>query len=72
MTASVAAASIVAKVTRDRILRAYHDEYPEYAFDVHKGYCTGLHQSRLDALGPCPIHRLKWENVSRTIRLEQP
>ncbi len=72
VTASVAAASIVAKVTRDRILRAYHDEYPEYAFDVHKGYCTGLHQSRLDALGPCPIHRLKWENVSRTIRLEQP
>lgn len=71
VAASVAAASIVAKVTRDRIMAAYADDHPGYAFDVHKGYCTPLHQSELDAQGPCGIHRLKWDNVARTIRLER-
>ncbi|WP_040157409.1 ribonuclease HII [Nigerium massiliense] len=71
VAASVSAASIVAKVTRDRIMAGYHLEYPEYRFDIHKGYCTALHQSVLDARGPCAVHRLKWENVARTIRLEQ-
>ena len=68
---SVAAASIVAKVTRDRIMAAYAGDHPGYAFNVHKGYCTPLHQSELDAQGPCDIHRLKWDNVARTIRLER-
>jgi ribonuclease HII len=70
VAASVAAASVLAKVTRDRIMDAYHSDYPEYHFDVHKGYCTRLHQDTLDRLGPCAIHRLKWDNVARTIRLE--
>lgn len=71
VAASVAAASIVAKVTRDRIMTAYAADHPGYAFDVHKGYCTPDHQAELDARGPCAIHRMKWENVRRTIRLEQ-
>ena len=50
-------------------MRAYHDDFPRYRFDIHKGYCTKLHQDALDADGPCPIHRLKWDNVARTIRL---
>jgi ribonuclease HII len=70
MVASVAAASIIAKVTRDRIMDAYHADYPDYGFDVHKGYCTRAHQDALDERGPCGIHRLKWDNVARTIRLE--
>lgn len=70
VAASVAAASIVAKVTRDRIMTSYAADHPGYAFDVHKGYCTAEHQAELEALGPCAIHRMKWENVRRTIRLE--
>lgn len=70
VAASVSAASILAKVTRDRIMVEYADDFPDYSFAVHKGYCTSLHQSELDALGPCGIHRMKWDNVRRTIRLE--
>lgn len=70
VAASVAAASIVAKVTRDRIMTSSAADHPGYAFDVHKGYCTAEHQAELEALGPCAIHRMKWENVRRTIRLE--
>lgn len=70
VAASVSAASILAKVTRDRIMVAYAQDHPGYSFAVHKGYCTALHQSELDELGPCPIHRMKWDNVRRTIRLE--
>ena len=69
VAASVAAASVVAKVTRDRIMREYHDDYPEYRFDIHKGYCTTLHQSKLDEHGPCAIHRMNWDNVARTVKL---
>ena len=68
--ACAAAASIVAKVTRDRIMAAYASDYPDYLFEVHKGYCTPLHQGVLDERGPCAIHRLKWENVARTVRLD--
>jgi len=70
MVASVAAASVIAKVTRDRIMDAYHADYPDYGFDAHKGYCTRAHQGALDERGPCGIRRLKWDNVARTIRLE--
>lgn len=65
VAACVAAASIIAKVTRDRIMVDYAEQYPDYAFEVHKGYCTPLHQSRLDEHGPCPIHRYRFENVAR-------
>ena len=69
VAACVAAASVVAKVTRDRIMCALDASYPEYAFAVHKGYCTPLHQERLDRHGPSDIHRMRYENVSRTVRV---
>jgi ribonuclease HII len=54
---SIAAASIVAKVTRDRIMKNYHDLYPQYGFAQHKGYCTQQHVHALMKYGPCEIHR---------------
>ncbi|HYP44394.1 MAG TPA: ribonuclease HII [Propionibacteriaceae bacterium] len=69
VAACVAAASIVAKVTRDRIMCELDAQFPEYAFAVHKGYCTPLHQERLDAHGPAAIHRMRYENVTRTVRV---
>lgn len=54
---SIAAASIVAKVTRDRIMLRYHKKNPQYGFDRHKGYGTKLHFERLQEHGPCFIHR---------------
>ena len=54
---SIAAASIVAKVTRDRIMLDYHREYPQYNFAKHKGYGTAEHIRLLKEHGPCPIHR---------------
>lgn len=63
VAACVSAASVIAKVTRDRIMAGWHAQYPDYAFDIHKGYCTGLHQERLEAHGPSPIHRWCFDNV---------
>ncbi len=54
---SIAAASIVAKVTRDRIMLKYHEEYPEFCFADHKGYGTKTHMEALKVFGPCRIHR---------------
>ena len=71
VAASVAAASVIAKVTRDRFMIQYGAEFPSYQFAVHKGYCTALHQSELDSQGPCPIHRKAWDNVARTTKLER-
>ena len=68
VAACIAAASVVAKVTRDRYMAGLHERHPQYAFDVHKGYCTPLHQERLDAHGPCPEHRRRFVNV-RTAQL---
>jgi len=56
-SASVAAASILAKVTRDHLMQVYHHIYPEYGFDSHKGYPTAVHLEKLSYFGPCPIHR---------------
>jgi ribonuclease HII len=61
----VAAASVIAKVTRDRIMTGYHDEHPDYRFDVHKGYITPLHEELLTAHGPSAIHRWCFVNVRR-------
>ena len=69
VAACVAAASIVAKVTRDAIMRELDAVYPEYAFKVHKGYCTPLHQERLDVHGPSATHRMRFVNVSRTAKV---
>ena len=60
----VAAASIVAKVTRDKIMSGLHAEYPEYGFSRHKGYSTPSHMAALDAHGPSPVHRRSFVNVS--------
>jgi ribonuclease HII len=60
---SIAAASIVAKVHRDRIMRAYHDLYPAYRFDRHKGYGTALHLEAIQRFGPCPLHRRSFRGV---------
>ena len=54
---SISAASILAKVTRDRIMREYDKKYPEYGFEKHKGYGTASHISKIKEIGPCPIHR---------------
>ena len=54
---SIAAASVIAKVTRDRMMKAYHEIFPEYGFDKHKGYGSKEHIAMIQTLGPCPIHR---------------
>ena len=62
---SIAAASNVAKVTRDRIMADYENEYPGYAFGQNKGYATALHLERLRELGPCRIHRRSFAPVAQ-------
>ena len=61
--ASVAAASIVAKVTRDRLMKELETEYPGYGFSRHKGYPSKEHRESLRRLGPCPIHRKSFNGV---------
>jgi ribonuclease HII len=63
--ASVAAASIVAKVTRDRMMLEADARYPEYGFARHKGYATAEHLAALDRHGPCPLHRRTFAGVWR-------
>ncbi|MBI1822504.1 MAG: ribonuclease HII [Nitrospirae bacterium] len=60
---SIAGASVVAKVTRDRIMRMYHHQHPEYQFDHHKGYGTKEHLHRIQIHGPSPLHRLSFRGV---------
>ena len=62
-SAAIAAASIVAKVSRDRIMRRLHDDYPLYGFDGHVGYSTPLHREALLSHGPCPLHRRSFASV---------
>ncbi|HXI21247.1 MAG TPA: ribonuclease HII, partial [Gemmatimonadales bacterium] len=62
-SASVAAASIVAKVTRDRIMEAADREYPAYGFGRHKGYATPEHREALERHGPCPLHRRTFAGI---------
>lgn len=64
---SIAAASIVAKVKRDGIMRRLHEKYPDYGFDVHKGYPTPEHLEILDRLGPCPAHRMSFGPVKAAL-----
>jgi ribonuclease HII len=65
VSGSIAAASVIAKVTRDRIMVAADEDFPGYGFAEHKGYVTAVHTEALDRLGPCPIHRLRFDNVRR-------
>jgi ribonuclease HII len=63
VAACIAAASVVAKVTRDRLMVALHERFPVYDFATHKGYCTPEHQAALLANGPCEEHRFSFVNV---------
>ena len=65
---SIAAASIVAKVTRDRLMYALENTYPKYGFAQHKGYGTARHLEALRNYGPCPIHRRSFAPVARLCR----
>jgi len=62
---SIAAASVIAKVTRDRIMHEMHAVYPHYGFAQHKGYATAEHLAKLREHGPCPIHRFSFEPVAQ-------
>jgi ribonuclease HII len=64
----ISAASIVAKVTRDRLCGVMHDEYPGYGFDIHKGYGTKRHLQALERLGPCALHRTSFAPVAKARR----
>lgn len=57
LSASIAAASVLAKVSRDDLMLAYAETYPQYGFEIHKGYGTKAHYEALREYGPCPIHR---------------
>jgi ribonuclease HII len=63
---SVAAASIIAKVSRDRMMEKWHTEFPEYGFHENKGYGTPAHIEKLQVHGPCPIHRRSFAPVAQT------
>ena len=63
---AISAASILAKVCRDRLMRRWHRRYPLYGFDTNKGYPTPAHLEALSRFGPCPIHRRSFEPVRRS------
>jgi ribonuclease HII len=64
---AIAAASIVAKVTRDRIMDEYESLYPSFSFSHHKGYPTAAHLKELSECGPCDIHRKSYKPVARLV-----
>jgi len=73
LSVSIAAASIVAKVTRDRLMLEYHQRYPQYRFHIHKGYPTPEHLRLLAEYGPCEIHRRSFRPVRQALgRAGQP
>jgi ribonuclease HII len=71
LSLSIAAASIIAKVTRDRMMAAYDTEYPGYGFAGHKGYGSMAHLAAIAALGPTPIHRLTFRGVREHLPLKE-
>ena len=70
VAACISAASVLAKVTRDRIMVGLHDEWPAYDFKTHKGYITEVHSAALAEHGPSPVHRMRFVNVRRAAGLE--
>jgi len=66
---AISAASILAKVWRDQMMRKLHDSYPEYRFDRHKGYPTAEHLELLSRHGPCPVHRRSFAPVRRLLQV---
>ncbi len=69
LSISIAAASIIAKVTRDRLMIDYNKQYPQYGFAGHKGYGTKQHRQAIAAHGPCPIHRKTFRGVKEYLSL---
>lgn len=69
VSASIAAASVVAKVTRDRYMIALHEKFPDYGFAQHKGYATKVHDAALRERGACPEHRLSYANVKQALEV---
>ena len=67
-SASIAAASIVAKVTRDHLMCALDTQYPGYGFATHKGYSTAAHLRALSELGACPVHRRTFRPVAEVLK----
>ncbi len=67
---SIAAASIIAKVTRDKIMKEYDIKYPSYGFAKHKGYGTKIHMEALQKFGPCKIHRQSFKPVKRLLEIK--
>ena len=63
LSVSIAAASVVAKVTRDRLMERYHQDYPLFGFSKHKGYPTKAHKKAIQQFGCCPIHRRSFKGV---------
>ncbi len=63
LSRSISAASVLAKVYRDRIMRCYHGMYPDYGFDQHKGYATARHLEAIRRYGACPVHRMTFKGV---------
>ncbi|MGA8181665.1 MAG: ribonuclease HII [Desulfobacterales bacterium] len=63
LSISIAAASIIAKVTRDSLMERYHQDYPQFGFSKHKGYPTKAHQEAIRQFGCCPIHRKSFKGV---------
>ncbi len=63
LSRSISAASVLAKVYRDRIMAGYHQMYPAYGFDRHKGYGTASHLKALGQYGACPVHRMSFKGV---------
>jgi len=68
LSISIGAASIIAKVTRDRLMHRYHEKYPQYGFDRHKGYPTLAHRQAVKEFGPCPIHRRTFKGVREYVK----
>lgn len=67
-SASIAAASIIAKVTRDRYMKSLDDEYPGFGFGIHKGYYTELHKEAIENMGITPLHRRSFEPVKSIVK----
>lgn len=63
LSISISAASIIAKVTRDRLMERYHHDYPQFGFSRHKGYPTKVHKEAIRKFGCCPIHRRSFKGV---------
>lgn len=69
LSRSIAAASILAKVSRDRMMTTYHERFPQYQFHLHKGYPTQEHLRRLHQFGPCPGHRQSFRPVQACLNV---